>query len=61
MTDMPPSQYRILAVDDDPAILDLYQQILDSDAKRTGNQDAVFDLDCCSQGKEAVEAVRLSL
>lgn len=61
MTDMPPQKFRILAVDDDPAILDLYQQILDSDAKKTGQKSAVFDLDCCSQGKEAVEAVRLSL
>ena len=61
MTETPPPIYRILAVDDDPAILDLYEQILDSDAKKTGHQEAVFDLDCCSQGKEAVEAVRLSL
>jgi putative nucleotidyltransferase with HDIG domain len=60
MTDMPPKKYRILAVDDDPAILDLYQQILDSDAKKD-YQSAVFDIDCCSQGKEAVEAVRLSM
>ena len=28
--------HRVLAVDDDPAILDLYEQILDSDAKKTG-------------------------
>jgi PAS domain-containing protein len=40
--------------------LDLYEQILDSDAKRE-NQTVAFDLDCCSQGKEAVEAVRLYL
>jgi putative nucleotidyltransferase with HDIG domain len=60
MTDMPPKKYRILAVDDDPAMLDLYEQILDSDAKRD-NKAVEFDLDCCSQGKEAVEAVRLSL
>ncbi len=60
MTDMPPKKYRILAVDDDPAILDLYQQILNSDAKKN-NSTAVFELDCCSQGEEAVEAVRLSM
>lgn len=60
MTDYPTSKYRILAVDDDPAILDLYQQILNSDVKK-GRKSAVFELDCCSQGKEAVEAVRLSL
>jgi PAS domain-containing protein len=41
-------------------MLDLYEQILDSDAKRD-NKAVEFDLDCCSQGKEAVEAVRLSL
>ncbi|MGD1985900.1 MAG: HD domain-containing phosphohydrolase [Desulfobacterales bacterium] len=60
MTDNTPPIYRILAVDDDPAILDLYEQILNSDAKKNF-QSAVFDLDCCTQGKEAVEAVRLSL
>ncbi len=60
MTDNPPPIYRILAVDDDPAILDLYQQILESDAKKDSPA-VIFELDCCSQGKEAVEAVRLSL
>ena len=60
MTDMPPQKYRILAVDDEPAILDLYEQILDSDAKKD-DKTIEFDLDCCSQGKEAIEAVRLSL
>ncbi|MGD9175892.1 MAG: response regulator, partial [Desulfobacterales bacterium] len=60
MTDMPLQKYRILAVDDDPAILDLYEQILNLDAKRD-DKTVEFDLDCCSQGKEAVEAVRLSL
>ena len=60
MTDKPTSEYRILAVDDDPAILELYQQILDSESKQD-SKSAVFELDCCSQGKEAVEAVRLSL
>ena len=59
MTDMPPKKYRILAVDDDSAILDLYQQILNSDAKMDHTH-TVFELDCCSQGPEAVEAVRLS-
>ncbi len=60
MTDIRPPKYRILAVDDDPAILDLYKQILDSDAKKD-DKTIEFDIDCCSQGKEAVEAVRLSL
>lgn len=52
--------YRILAVDDDPAILDLYQQILNSDAKQ-GEYYTSFEVDCCSQGEEAVEAVKFSL
>ena len=33
MTEDPTVKYRILAVDDDPTILDLYRQILNSDAK----------------------------
>ena len=60
MTDTPPAKYRILAVDDDAAMLDLYQQILNSDAKK-GGLDTYFEVDCCSQGDEAVEAVNLSL
>jgi response regulator RpfG family c-di-GMP phosphodiesterase len=60
MTEKPNTTYRILAVDDDPAILDLYQQILNSDSKKNGS-DMDFEIDCCSQGKEAVEAVKLSL
>ena len=59
MIDIPPKKYRILAVDDDAVILDLYEQILDSDAKRD-SKTVEFELDCCSQGKEAVEAVWLS-
>jgi response regulator RpfG family c-di-GMP phosphodiesterase len=60
MTEKRITKYRILAVDDDPAILDLYQQILNSDSKKEGS-DTNFEIDCCSQGKEAVEAVKLSL
>jgi HD-GYP domain-containing protein (c-di-GMP phosphodiesterase class II) len=60
MTEKRNTKYRILAVDDDPAILDLYQQILNSDSKKDGS-DTNFEIDCCSQGKEAVEAVKLSL
>ena len=60
MTEKRITKYRILAVDDDPAILDLYQQILNSDSKKDG-ADTIFEIDCCSQGKEAVEAVKLSL
>ncbi|MGD9046369.1 MAG: response regulator, partial [Desulfobacterales bacterium] len=60
MTEKPNRKYRILAVDDDQAILDLYRQILNLDSKKEGS-DSNFEVDCCSQGKEAVEAVRLSL
>jgi response regulator RpfG family c-di-GMP phosphodiesterase len=60
MTEDSTVKYRILAVDDDPTILDLYQQILSSDAKRGGSE-ASFEVDCCTQGEEAVETVKLSL
>ena len=60
MTDKPTAKYRILAVDDDPAILDLYQQILNSDAKQ-GRFFTSFEVDCCSQSEEALEAVKFSL
>jgi response regulator RpfG family c-di-GMP phosphodiesterase len=60
MTEDTKVKYRILAVDDDQTILDLYQQILSSDAKRGGSE-ASFEVDCCTQGKEAVETVKLSL
>lgn len=53
------NSFRILAVDDDPAILDLYQQILNSDSK-TNDGYIAYEFDSCSQGEEAVEAVRLS-
>jgi len=53
-------KYRILAVDDDPAILDLYQQILNP-AMQKGRADSAFEIDCCAQGPEAVEAVKFSL
>jgi HD-GYP domain-containing protein (c-di-GMP phosphodiesterase class II)/DNA-binding response OmpR family regulator len=60
MTEERNTKYRILAVDDDPAILDLYQQILNSDSKKDGFY-TNFEVDCCSQGKKAVETVKLSL
>jgi CheY-like chemotaxis protein len=60
MTEDTKAKYRILAVDDDQTILDLYQQILSSDAKRGGSK-ASFEVDCCTQGEEAVETVKLSL
>jgi len=60
MTENSTTKYRILAVDDDPTILELYRQILNSDVKRGGFK-AFFELDCCTQAREAVEAVKLSL
>ena len=42
--------YHILVVDDEKAILDLFQRILPS-----------FDLTLCEQAEEAVEAVRVSI
>ena len=59
MKEKPRAKYRILAVDDDPAILDLYQQILSSDTKKSGSK-VSFEVDCCAQGEEAVETVKLS-
>ena len=60
MTENTKAKYRILAVDDDQTILDLYQQILSSDAKSGGSK-VSFEVACCTQGKEAVETVKLSL
>ena len=60
MTEDSKVKYRILAVDDDATILDLYRQILKSDARR-GGFNGSFEVDCCTQGDEAVEAVKLSL
>lgn len=50
--------FRILAVDDDATVRELYQGIL-----KSNNQPAVlpdFTVTCCSQGDEAVEAVKRS-
>lgn len=50
--------FRVLAVDDDSTIRDLYQGILNSHNHSTTLPD--FKLTCCSQGDEAVEAVKRS-
>lgn len=50
--------FRVLAVDDDSTIRDLYQGILKSHNHSTTLPD--FKLTCCSQGDEAVEAVKRS-
>ena len=56
-----PSQpsFRILAVDDDSTILDLYQRILSSN--HHGCSLPPFSVTTCAQGVDAVEAVRRAL
>ena len=51
--------YRILAVDDDATILDLYKRILSPDNPLPTMPS--FEVKCCTQGDEAVDAVELSL
>jgi len=51
--------YRILAVDDDAIILDLYKRILSPDNPRPAMPS--FEVKCCTQGDEAVDAVKISL
>ena len=67
--------YRILAVDDELPILGLYEQILstpplvvadgpadrDQLRKQSLTESPVFEVTCCNQGDQAVEAVKLSL
>jgi len=55
--------FRILAVDDDPGLLDIYRDILESRPARVSiatDADALptFGVHCCGQAREAVEAVR---
>lgn len=74
MSNFEPKPFRILAVDDEPAILGLYEQILcrhpvnQGDASKQSNPSKQpfltapnFEMTCCNQGDQAVEAVRLSL
>lgn len=51
--------FRILVVDDDATILDLYQRILSPDNPQPTMP--CFEVVCCTQGDEAVDAVRKSL
>ncbi|MFH1102346.1 MAG: HD domain-containing phosphohydrolase [Pseudomonadota bacterium] len=55
-------QFRILAVDDDQAILDLYQEIISLAQSDTSHYTfkSIFELDCCHQGDKAVEIIRQS-
>ena len=58
MQDLNHNSLRILAVDDDSTVRELYQGIL-----KPHNHSAAlpnFELTCCSQGDEAVEAVKRS-
>ena len=74
MSDLELKPYRILAVDDELPILGLYEQILssplvnDSQASKQNDQSQQpfltapnFEVTCCNQGDQAVEAVKLSL
>lgn len=58
MKDLNNKMFRILAVDDEPTVRELYQGIL----KTNSSSKAIpsFNLTCCSQGDEAVEAVKRS-
>ncbi len=51
--------YRILAVDDDSIILDLYKRILSPDNPLPTMPS--FEVKCCTQGDQAVDAVKISL
>ena len=57
----PPSQpaFRILAVDDDTTILDLYERILCPE--NSTNIPTPFNVTSCAQGVDAVDAVKRSL
>jgi putative nucleotidyltransferase with HDIG domain len=59
MKDLNNKSFRILAVDDDSTVRELYRGILKSSNPST-TAIPNFDLTCCSQGDEAVEAVKQS-
>ena len=58
MTESENSRFRILVVDDDPTILDLYQRILEPNNPLPLLPD--FEITCCSQGDDAVDRVKSS-
>jgi putative nucleotidyltransferase with HDIG domain len=60
MQDLNPKSLRILAVDDEPTVRDLYQGILKPNNHAGAGALPDFELTCCSQGDEAVEAVKRS-
>ena len=51
--------FRVLAVDDDETILDLYQKILSPDNPLPAMP--IFKVTCCPQGNAAVDEVERSL
>ena len=56
MTVSEPSSIRILAVDDEPSVLMLYEETL-----RPESNSFHFDLTLCIQAKEAVDAVKIAV
>ena len=58
MKDLNNKMFRILAVDDESTVRELYQGILKTNSSSQGIPN--FNLTCCSQGDEAVEAVQRS-
>jgi len=58
MSESDNNRYRILVVDDDSAILDLYQRILEPTNPLPFLPN--FEITCCSQGDDAVNSVRRS-
>jgi len=59
MRDPNSQRFRILAVDDDATILDLYQRILSPENPLPTMP--AFEVICCTQGDEAVDAVKKSI
>jgi HD-GYP domain-containing protein (c-di-GMP phosphodiesterase class II) len=58
MSEFDNNRFRILVVDDDPTILDLYQRILDPTNPLPTLPN--FEITCCSQGDDAVNRVKRS-
>jgi HD-GYP domain-containing protein (c-di-GMP phosphodiesterase class II) len=59
MSDKNNKRFRILAVDDDATILDLYKRILSPENPLPTIP--AFEVICCTQGDEAVDAVKKSI
>jgi HD-GYP domain-containing protein (c-di-GMP phosphodiesterase class II) len=59
MSDSDNNRFRILVVDDDPTILDLYQRILNTTTPLSFLPN--FTITCCSQGDDAVKNVKCSI